>query len=131
MVMNLLIIDHLSSNLLNHFRKSHFQMLVKFILSFLSDLLVALLYLYIFLLIYQYCGPTPESNWVIPGVLLVGAYPASQDDVETFELITSILLQGVRKFVCLQQEVNEIFSDIVLHNVGFKLMKLCFFLIII
>ena len=26
----------------------------------------------------KYCGPTPESNWVIPNVLLVGAYPASQ-----------------------------------------------------
>jgi hypothetical protein len=49
-------------------------------------------------------GPTNESNWVIPGVLLVGAYPASQDDIETFELITSILKLGVRKFVCLQQE---------------------------
>eukprot|EP01038_Epipyxis_sp_PR26KG_P009490 gene9490-12785_t len=52
----------------------------------------------------KYCGPTPESNWVIPGVLLVGAYPASQDDVETFELITAILKLGIRKFVCLQLE---------------------------
>ena len=26
----------------------------------------------------RYCGPTPESNWVVPGMLLVGAYPASQ-----------------------------------------------------
>ena len=53
----------------------------------------------------QYAGPTPESNWVIPGILLVGAYPASQDDLETFDLITSILKLGIRKFVCLQQEV--------------------------
>jgi len=51
-----------------------------------------------------YCGPTPESNWVIPGRLLVGAYPASDDDDETFELISSILKMGVRKFVCLQSE---------------------------
>ena len=50
-------------------------------------------------------GPTPESNWVIPGRLLVGAYPASQSDVETFELLISILKQGVTSFVCLQQEV--------------------------
>jgi hypothetical protein len=43
---------------------------------------------------------------VIPGVLLVGAYPASDDDEDTFELITSILKQGVSKFVCLQSEVS-------------------------
>lgn len=56
----------------------------------------------------DYCGPTPESNWVIPGVLLVGAYPASQDDEETYELITSILKENVTKFVCLQQEVSNL-----------------------
>jgi hypothetical protein len=53
-----------------------------------------------------YVGPTPESNWVVPGKLLVGAYPASNDDAETLDLITSILRQGVTKFVCLQQEVR-------------------------
>ena len=53
----------------------------------------------------KYCGPTPESNWVVPSMLLVGAYPASTDDEETLDLITSILKQGVNKFVCLQQEV--------------------------
>lgn len=53
----------------------------------------------------KYCGPTPESNWVVPNMLLVGAYPASTDDDETLDLITSILKQGVNKFVCLQQEV--------------------------
>jgi hypothetical protein len=55
-----------------------------------------------------YCGPTPESNWVIPGKLLVGAYPASQDDAETFELLTSILRLGVTQFICLQLEVYHI-----------------------
>lgn len=55
----------------------------------------------------KYCGPTPESNWVIPNVLLVGAYPASQDDGETFELISSILKLGITKFVCLQQEYRS------------------------
>lgn len=55
----------------------------------------------------KYCGPTPESNWVIPGKLLVGAYPASQSDDETFDLITSILKHGVSKFVCLQEEYRE------------------------
>ena len=54
----------------------------------------------------KYVGPTPESNWVVPGKLLVGAYPASADDADTLELITSILRNGVTKFVCLQQEVS-------------------------
>ena len=59
----------------------------------------------------EYVGPTPESNWVIPGVLLVGAYPASQDDEETYELITSILKERTSTFVCLQQEVcSPVFS---------------------
>ena len=58
----------------------------------------------------QYCGPTTESNWVIPGVLLVGAYPATEDDQETLDLITSILKLGVRKFVCLQLEVSFSFE---------------------
>ena len=34
----------------------------------------------------------------------MGAYPASQDDAETFDLLTSILKHGITKFVCLQQE---------------------------
>lgn len=59
----------------------------------------------LFTLFFQYCGPTTESNWVIPGVLLVGAYPASEDDTETFDLITGILKLGIRKFACLQLEV--------------------------
>jgi len=52
----------------------------------------------------RYMGPTPESNWVIPGKLLVGAYPCSNDDTETFELLTGILKCGVDTFVCLQLE---------------------------
>lgn len=55
----------------------------------------------------QYCGPTPESNWVVRDKLLVGAYPASQSDMETFELLISILKLGVTSFVCLQQEVSS------------------------
>jgi hypothetical protein len=55
----------------------------------------------------KYVGPTPESNWVIPGRLLVGAYPASRDDNETSQLLTSILKFGVTKFVCLQQEYRS------------------------
>jgi hypothetical protein len=52
---------------------------------------------------------------VIPNVLLVGAYPASEDDMETFELITSILKLGVKKFVCLQLEVQHISSCRIEH----------------
>lgn len=52
----------------------------------------------------QYHGPTPESNWVIPGRLLVGAFPASSDDTETLYLLTAILKEKVNKFVCLQNE---------------------------
>lgn len=52
----------------------------------------------------DYVGPTPESNWVVRNKLLVGAYPASVDDNETFFLISSILKLGITKFVCLQLE---------------------------
>ena len=37
-------------------------------------------------------------------MLLVGAYPASQDDNETFDLLSSILKHSITKFVCLQEE---------------------------
>lgn len=50
------------------------------------------------------CGPTEESNWVIPGRLLVGAYPASVQDAANARILTSILSLGVTTFVCLQQE---------------------------
>ncbi|CAM9989589.1 unnamed protein product [Choristocarpus tenellus] len=52
----------------------------------------------------DYLGPTMESNWVLPGKLLVGAYPASMEDNHHAHLLCSILLQGVSTFVCLQQE---------------------------
>ncbi|CAM9734112.1 unnamed protein product, partial [Hapterophycus canaliculatus] len=52
----------------------------------------------------KYLGPTMESNWVLPGSLLVGAYPASMNDSHHAHLLCTILLQGVSTFVCLQQE---------------------------
>lgn len=55
----------------------------------------------------RYCGPTAESNWILPGILLVGAYPATNDDNETFELLSSILYLGITKFVCLQREYRD------------------------
>ena len=53
-----------------------------------------------------YVGPTGESNWVIPQMLLVGAYPANEHDSDTFDLLTGILKQGVTTFVCLQVECS-------------------------
>jgi hypothetical protein len=54
----------------------------------------------------EMAGPTPWSNWVIPGQILAGAYPASMDDVETDRIIRLLLEMGTNTFVCLQAEVN-------------------------
>jgi hypothetical protein len=57
----------------------------------------------------SWCGPTKESNWVIPGKLLVGAYPLTwtmQCDrvvIHTRDL-RKIMQSGVNTFVCLQDE---------------------------
>lgn len=50
----------------------------------------------------DYVGPTEESNWVLLGRMLVGAYPSSQDDALNDQILTSILQLGVTTFVCLQ-----------------------------
>ena len=42
----------------------------------------------------SHAGPTEESNWVIPGRVLVGAYPSSLDDKLNGEILTSILRLG-------------------------------------
>ena len=55
----------------------------------------------------DYCGPSDESNWVIPGLLLVGAFPGVTDDDENWDLITSILSLGITTFVCLQDEYSD------------------------
>lgn len=54
-----------------------------------------------------YVGPTMESNWVLPGKLLVGAYPASVSDVHHAQLLCAILLKGVSTFACLQHEYRS------------------------
>jgi hypothetical protein len=51
-----------------------------------------------------YVGPTEESNWVVYGRLLVGAYPSSVHDDANTKILSSILKLGVTTFVCLQQE---------------------------
>ena len=55
----------------------------------------------------QWQGPTEESNWVLRPSLLVGAYPCSQHDPTTSEILTSILGLGVTTFVCLQEEYQH------------------------
>lgn len=57
-------------------------------------------------------GPTPWSNWVIPGQVIAGAYPASLDDAETNRILTTLLESGINTFVCLQAEVNINIPDL-------------------
>lgn len=54
----------------------------------------------------ELAGPTPWSNWVLPGQIIAGAYPASMDDEETEKILTTLLELGINTFVCLQAEVR-------------------------
>lgn len=54
----------------------------------------------------EYCGPTEESNWVIPGRLMAGAFPGAKDDAEHERLLHNILRAGVTTFVSLQREFD-------------------------
>ncbi|GLC33288.1 hypothetical protein PLESTB_000350300 [Pleodorina starrii] len=54
----------------------------------------------------EMAGPTPWSNWALPGRVIAGAYPASLDDAETEKILTTMLELGINTFVCLQAEVN-------------------------
>lgn len=54
-----------------------------------------------------YQGPTNESNWVIKGELLVGAFPGYVNDKENEEILTKILNCGVSTFVSLQKEYDN------------------------
>jgi len=51
-------------------------------------------------------GPIDESNWVVPGKLIAGAFPGHVSDAETDSSIIKILNSGVTKFVCMQEEYN-------------------------
>ena len=55
----------------------------------------------------KYAGPTGESNWVLLGRLLVGAYPAALDDKMNDNIVASILRLGINTFVCLQAEYQH------------------------
>ena len=54
-----------------------------------------------------YVGPTDESNWVLPGILMAGAFPASNNDSQHDQIISSILSLGISTFVCLQAEYEH------------------------
>ncbi|KAL6046962.1 ADP-ribose glycohydrolase ARH3 [Balamuthia mandrillaris] len=48
-------------------------------------------------------GPTPRSNWVIPGRLLAGAYPGDRKEPQHTEVVHTLVNNaGVQTFVCLQ-----------------------------
>uniref|UniRef100_A0A6C0F341 Tyrosine specific protein phosphatases domain-containing protein n=1 Tax=viral metagenome TaxID=1070528 RepID=A0A6C0F341_9ZZZZ len=51
-------------------------------------------------------GPIAESNWVVPGKLIAGAFPGYTDDIENTNSLIKILNCGVTKFVCMQEEYN-------------------------
>lgn len=53
-----------------------------------------------------YRGPTDESNWVIPGHLMIGAYPGDISDKTTYRNLGGIMRLGIGTFVCLQQEYD-------------------------
>jgi len=54
-----------------------------------------------------YRGPTEESNWVMHGRMLVGAYPGAVDDRTNTDVLLRILELGVTTFVCLQSEYQH------------------------
>mgnify|MGYP004210762509 CR=1 FL=1 len=54
----------------------------------------------------QYVGPTDESNWVVPGRVMAGAYPGYDDDGLNYKSLFRLLEAGVTCFVCLQLEYD-------------------------
>jgi hypothetical protein len=51
-------------------------------------------------------GPTVYSNWVVPGVVMVGAYPGMLDDKQNDCNLKLFLKLRLDTFVCLQSELN-------------------------
>ena len=43
--------------------------------------------------------PFPRSYWVIPGLLLAGAYPGAKDANEAEEKLSGLLNVGIRKIL--------------------------------
>lgn len=55
----------------------------------------------------RFRGPTPWSNWLIPGRVLAGTYPGAVDDETQIENIEALLGVGVSCVVCLQNEMDH------------------------
>jgi protein-tyrosine phosphatase len=69
----------------------------------------------------EYYGPTPESNWVVKGKLIAGAFPGFTEDDKNVESLTQILNSGVSLFACLQKEYdNEIPEEFWKKNKGLR-----------
>lgn len=45
-------------------------------------------------------GPTPTSNWVIPGKLIAGAYPGNPHPEKHRETIRAVIQSGERNCPC-------------------------------
>jgi hypothetical protein len=54
--------------------------------------------------------PFPRSYWVIPGKLLAGAYPGSDDPEEAREKISALIHSGIRSIFNLMEE-DEVNND--------------------
>ena len=60
---------------------------------------------------HAYQGPTDESNWVVPGRLMAGAYPGYDDDGANYKSLYRLVECGVTTFVCLQREYDAEVSE--------------------
>ena len=56
-------------------------------------------------------GPTVYSNWVIPGRVMVGAYPGMLDDKLNDKSLRVFLKLGIDTFCCLQAEVDNSLAE--------------------
>jgi len=59
----------------------------------------------------EYYGPTPESNWVVKGKLIAGAFPGFLEDDKNEDSLTQLLNSGVTTFACLQKEYDPDTSE--------------------
>ena len=76
----------------------------------------------------KYQGPTDESNWVIPGLLMAGAYPAAQEDHTHYSIIQTLLALGISTFICLQAEYeHDPNIPVFMWRQGYKLRSYIFF----
>ena len=69
----------------------------------------------------EYYGPTPESNWVVKGKLIAGAFPGFLENDKNEDSLTQILNSGVTTFACLQKEYDpDIREELWRNNYGLR-----------